>query len=121
MSETIKDESTCRKSLQVGNAAKMREALEKCDALLQRITKSAFFLDANMGLTIDTMNVGNAITEALSAPPRNCDVGTVEQQRERFRKFCFQRLCNNCPMYSKESYSECGLMWMQMPYESEEK
>ena len=26
---------------------------------------------------------------ALSAPPRNCDVGTAEEQAERFQKFCF--------------------------------
>ena len=55
----------------------------------------------------------------IGKPLRNCDVGTVEQQRERFRKFCFQRLCKNCPMCSEESYSECGLMWMQAHYDEE--
>ena len=110
-----------KKSLHAGNAAKMRDALQKCDALLKRITNSAFFIDASMGLTIDAIDVGSAITEALAEPIRNCDVGTVEQQCERFRKFCFQRLCENCPMYSKESYSECGLMWSQMPYDEVNK
>ena len=121
MNETTRDESTCRKSLQVGNAAKMREALEKCDALLQRITKSAFFLDANMGLTIDTMNVGNAITEALSAPPRNCDVGTVEEQKKRFRDFCIRSKCDSCPCSGECNWAYCAIRWSQMPYEEVNK
>lgn len=57
----------------LGNAAKMREALVKADAALSRISQSAWFIDANFSETKEVMDAGNAIEEALSATPRNCD------------------------------------------------
>ena len=110
-----------KESLHAGNAAKMRDALQKCDALLKRITNSALFIDASMGLTIDTINVGNAITEALSAPPRNCDVGTVEEQKKRFRDFCIRSKCDSCPFSEECTLANCAICWSQMPYEEVNK
>ena len=56
------------------NEAKMREALEKADAVLSLISKSAWFIDANFSVTKAVIEAVNAIEDALSAPPRNCDV-----------------------------------------------
>lgn len=52
--------------------------------------------------------------KALSAPPRNCDVGTAEEQVERHREWCghdidYSHCCNDC--------RNCFARWAQMPYE----
>ena len=57
----------------LGNAAKMRDALEKADVVLSLIYKSAWFIDANFSVTKAVIEAGNAIEAALAAPPRNCD------------------------------------------------
>ena len=72
-----------------GNAAKMREALEKADAVLSLISKSAWFIDANFAETIGVMEAGKAIRAALSAPPRNCDrpeCATTKAAQDVWRK-----------------------------------
>lgn len=56
---------------------------------------------------------------ALSAPPRNCDVGTAEEQYKRFIDMCVFRSCTLCPY---KAYEGCGRdrclsNWAQMPYE----
>lgn len=101
------------------NAAKMREALVKADAALSRISQSAWFVDANFSEAKEVINAGNAIKEALSAPPRNCDVGTVAEQDERFDKYCYDHrsheiCCGKCPIFGEPC---CELAWSQMPYE----
>lgn len=56
---------------------------------------------------------------------RNCDVGTVKEQAERFNKFCESHpykdgvgcRCANCELDS----SNCEIAWAQMPYESIEE
>ena len=50
----------------LGNAAKMREALEKADAALSLISKSSWFVDANFAETIGVIEAGKAIQAALS-------------------------------------------------------
>lgn len=60
---------------------------------------------------------------ALSIPPRQCDVGTPEEQSERFKKFCFDHQapwhgCTNCPVLMSE---KCALTWAQMPYTEEKE
>ena len=72
--DMMEREATREGSSQVGNAAKMREALVKSDTAFRCITKSAWFFDANFAETKEVMDAGNAIESALSAPPRNCDV-----------------------------------------------
>ena len=62
---------------------------------------------------------------ALAAPPRECDVGTAEEQEQRFLKFCLKdRPCAagggvfcafECPL---NTIKNCGLKWAQMPYDA---
>ena len=101
-------------SLYVGNAAAMREALIKVDAAFRLISKSAWFIDANFSETKEVMEAGNAITAALSAPPRNCDVGTANEQIKRHEKWCNSDRCiyKNC--------GECFAEWSQMTYNEAE-
>ena len=60
--------------------------------------------------------------------PRNCDVGTPEEQRERFEKFCSkyetrhedEAYCSkHCPLSGCDSIVLCVLKWAQWPYDGE--
>lgn len=101
----------------LGNAAKMREALVKADAAFRLISKSAWFIDANFAETIGVIEAGKAIQAALSTPPRNCDVGTPEEQFKRFNMFCFPIKCSECKLYTEEYLHDCIFRWLQLPYE----
>ena len=63
------------------NAAKMREALEKCRKAMDEMSKSIFqgWIDDDL---VDVMGEAQrAISSALSAPPRNCDIYDAESCR----------------------------------------
>ena len=65
--------------------------------------------------------IKRTIKSALTEPPRNCDVGTAEEQHERFMKFCVhvhKSVCGDCPLIGGRSL--CQLQWAQMPYEESE-
>ena len=97
---------------------KMREALEKADAALSLISKSSWFVDANFAETIGVIEAGKAIQAALSAPPRNCDVGTPEEQHNRFMRFCDSKSMGYC---WGRGCRKCMAQWGQIPYEGENK
>ena len=73
----------------------------------------------------------NAAMRAYTGRLRNCDVGTAEEQRKRFRKYCGSRCMTKCRVYEKgivlgivNEYNyykaDCRFVWEQMPYEAEE-
>lgn len=72
----------------------------------------------------------NICDSALAAPPRQCDVGTAEEQAKRFNDFCSTHICNKCVVHDKMAHSfndgilerafSCRLVFSQMPYEAEE-
>ena len=91
-----------------GNAAAMREALEYASRVLAKWQQDApFSAWSEYGEAIDRCRA------ALAAPPRNCDVGTAEEQRERFNVYCDQRICIHCEL----PMNGCRFVWAQMPYE----
>lgn len=57
----------------------------------------------------------NKAEAVINEPLRNCDIGTVAEQKERFDKYCFSRKCYECPAHFQKSV-DCGLWWAQMPY-----
>lgn len=73
------------------------------------------------------------VMAAISKPPRNCDVGTADEQSERFRAFCHShmygfndprgyRCKEDCPVKMEIVRRDklciyCQLVWAQMPYE----
>lgn len=112
-----------------GNAAAMREAL----VFLR--DQELWMLEGNVrhcvGLTVFGLEqackiMRGVIEEALSKPPRQCDVGTPEEQSDRFADFCDSHSgCSQCPAKALWSFSNghkpsCGVLWAQMPYKAEE-
>lgn len=65
------------------------------------------------------------VDDALSAPARNCDMGSEEEQSRRYEAFCeahhtqCDKGCSACPC-SKRSGVSCELYWAQMPYQKED-
>ena len=100
------------KSQPIGNAAAMREALRACLDFIMRLDRAFNPFMQNL--------LENAIAKAkaaLAAPPRNCDVGTAEEQAERYMKFCKNYpKCTGCPCVGRMQYHQCELAWAQMPY-----
>lgn len=57
---------------------------------------------------------------ALAEPPRNCDVGTAEEQEDRYVRFCDSHMKNhgNCfGCAALKPRGRCEFAWAQMPYE----
>ena len=99
---------TREKSSVVGNSAKMREALEK----VRRVLHCAIVADILKG--DDVNSAFNEVTAALSAPPRNCDVGTAEEKFNRFDRWCNSMVIKNC---CGVDCRKCFIAWWQMPYD----
>ena len=99
---------TSEKSSVVGNSAKMREALEK----VRRVLHCAIVADILKG--DDVNSAFNEVTAALSAPPRNCDVGTAEEKFNRFDRWCNSMVIKNC---CGVDCRKCFIAWWQMPYD----
>ena len=121
---------------QLGNAAKLREALEFCVKGMCGFCR----MDAEArGMTTECVNGCEALRKAkaaLAEPPRNCEVGTAEEQAERFKNFCRNHqfissdsedgfppvyVCSNesCPLhdyYIAHGEDNCELAWAKMPY-----
>lgn len=117
-----------------GNAAAIREVLEDMVKHDDRMTGCDVFLFGHTSCNGKTTagechfkshcaRVFRAM-EALSAPPRNCDVGTAEEQNERYKRFCSSHYrpndidaqCDGCPCVSERF--DCELEWGQLPYEA---
>ena len=98
--------------------ARLREALEKITKILST-DNMPFGVRAHVEMT-------NLAKAALSAPPRNCDVGTPLEQAERFKAFCLPRVgkcceASSCPAKHKINQigiQYCQLVWAQLPYEA---
>ena len=87
--------------------------------------KKYFVLRLDSDDPIEAARVARAM-RAYEGKPRNCDVGTAEEQAERFEKHCQSFLnregikaCVGCPCCGVVMYGKCELAWEQMPYESE--
>jgi len=101
---------------------KMREALEFADRELRMATEDDRYGDDLVYLVGCMRSVAAVCRAALSAPPRNCDVGTAEEQSRRYEHYCFthrtmERCCQDCPIKDEPC---CELAWAQIPYASEE-
>ncbi len=107
-------ESTREKSSVVGNATAMREALSgSCYAMFN-------FLKTQNGRYVEMANALDKAKAALAKPPRNCDVGTPEEQSARFDNHCRKHMgCLTCPLREKDGGvpKHCEFAWAQTPYE----
>ena len=95
---------------------KMKEALETVYNLLMLRGNG----NTHCILTLDEFNnTVKMCRSALSEPLRNCDVGTPEEQQERFKDFCRREDGGTCLCCPAASFEDCVLGWAQLPYESE--
>lgn len=93
---------------QVGNAAAMREALEKIDRIVWDKPRH----------TKEETEAHRLATEALSEPKLNCDVGTASERYRRFLVYCKKNTggCDRADRHSNPC-AYCFSQWEQMPYE----
>ena len=104
-----------------GDCAKLREALKHIKDRLPHMLQymRVHWEDASAGGYFDELML---VTDAaLNAPPRNCDVGTAQEQIKRWQAFCnrYDDDCTGCPCEAADTwdYTGCFAKWAQMPYE----
>ena len=100
--------------METGNVKAIREALESVrNWCLNRLVNSSHQVTVEGLLSV--------VNTALAKPPRNCDVGTPEEQAERYEKLCDSHTCGSicsgscCPLYD---YDCSPFAWAQMQYEA---
>lgn len=104
-----------------GNQMKMREAVETALTTIRGVINGTISRTNN-----SVFGCRDKLKAALAAPSRQCDVGTAEEQEERFKHFCASNYsacdvdmeCCRCPLESEKA--GCEFTWAQMPYEAEE-
>lgn len=102
-----------------GNYAAMREALKATLDLFWDFHNANRSPQSNQAYAVI-----RKIKAALSAPPRNCDVGTAEEQQARHCAWCRKHGIDgdnkvNCA-HPDMSCDLCTLRWAQMPYVEKE-
>ena len=107
----------------MANNTKLREALsDACYAMFN-------FLKTQQGGYEEMAKALDKAKSALAEPVRNCDVGTAEEQAERFSDFCdgyFSSMnyesCGTCPLWASGLIGhDCEFRWAQMLYEGDKK
>ena len=120
--EAVGREATREKSSQVGNSAKMRDALRQVSRVAVEMTRKTVTGESEDRKTVDewALRLCDIVSATLAAPPRNCDVGTDEEQSRRYEELCDRHTCGSrcsasgCPMYEHD----CSpFAREQMPYE----
>lgn len=95
-------------------SSKLREALNQLLGLIDN--NILVFSDE-----LDSGEVSNAqyqidkADEAFVEPPRNCDIGTPEEQEERHDEYCTSAI-STCRGVSTRDCVRCFARWAQMPY-----
>lgn len=102
--------------MEASNNAKLRESLFEIVLLCRKVGLSIHG-DVACGI------IASKARAALAAPARNCDVGTAEEQYERYSQRCRAQECCDCPVrqrwdFSRTGRESCQLVWSQMPYEA---
>ena len=105
-----------------GNTAKLREAVE---AVLLAFNYGESMIVNQLPFS-KLLPMLRKCVEALAAPPRECDVGTVKEQAERFKHFCAQNYsacdvdmeCCRCPIEREKA--DCEFAWGQLPHKESE-
>lgn len=117
--------------MEASNVKAMRDALYVITCIDTRRLKRLLceLVEADIfdgGQISKTMSAVEKARQALSDPPRNCDVGTSEEQAERFYAFCgyhrvqsgIKGMCSSlCPCIRCRDMCNCITKWAQMPYE----
>ena len=81
------------------------------------LVKVKKLFDGRLMFQPDIRAAHKAVNAALAEPPRQCDVGTAEEQYERLHRFCINHECRSCPCRTDKDNGACSIAWTQMPYE----
>ena len=102
-----------------GNSATMRRALLR----LKELSKTVWESNGGEDVSSELAEMQDVINTALAEPPRNCEVGSVENQAERFCNFCAEHsntktgVCDpGCPCFACVDLCYCLCKWGQLPY-----
>ena len=109
--------------MEANNMKAMREALKKIHQMGIDLRNIIHHLDKRWEVHLKAaINIYQTAERAYLSPPRNCDVGSVQEQGVRFNAFCKKDCdrCSACPKATKYGIeTPCYLIWAQMPYESQ--
>jgi len=119
----------------VNNAAEMREALvalrDAARNFYHQILNSKYndimdeykCRERGFPALLDLRYAIPKANAALAAPARNCDVGTPDEQTERYSNHCESFIrkdgskpCAECPCCGVVQFGKCEFAWAQMPY-----
>ena len=104
---------------QTGNAAAMHAALRQIKQMGIELRNIIPHLDKNWEECLKaSIRIYQTAEQALLEPPRNCDVGTAEEQQNRFNCFC-KPCADGCPFLECRTIVECAIKWAQTPYAEE--
>ena len=98
--------------MEASNVKAMRDALNE---IRSRLSYLYGHIDGTFDLPA-LKEVYEIAGTALAAPPRNCDVGTPEDQHNRFMRFCDSKSMGYC---WGRGCRKCIAQWGQIPYEGE--
>ena len=114
-----------KEEVKVFDALEARKVLERVNKFLgvlirENLVKDAPFL--NDGELENESDLADDVWEVLLGVPRNCDVGTVEEQLDRYGLFCQNKcpVCENrfsCHICGERYRMKCMVAWSQMPYD----
>lgn len=111
--EMIGREATREKSSQVGNAAKMREAVSRILGIADHL-QTRFTIPKLVSEEISELK--QIAESALSSPPRNCDLfATSKEAGEAFISQACENPCGNCTVsyeFHNPLVHECGIEWL---------
>jgi hypothetical protein len=103
---------------------KLRDALEDATWLLESILE-AFSKGTGGVYTSDVAEAIDNARAALDEPVLNSEMGTPEEQVERWGVFCnrYDDDCTGCPCDAANAatYTNCFAQWEQMPYVENEE
>ena len=113
-----------------GNRMKMREIIKALlDAMYdmgideETVAIAAESKNCHMHSS-ELLEVIRNAKSVLAEPIRNCEVGTAEEQFERWKEFCdkYDKNCTGCPCDGHIcTLAYCFSKWSQMPYEKDRK
>ena len=104
-----------------GNRSKTPMSPQETRGLLRDLFEFVFDMWFNYRCKGDRgAELKKRLNDALDAPRRNCDVGTVDQREKRFNAFCYRNRCQTCPVVSigcGVGKNRCVIAWSDLPYE----
>ena len=124
----ITNENGKEMGMEANDMSAMREALEEIVSEARCADKE---LEGEFGSMTDpwsyVASMADIARAALAAPPRNCDVGTADEQADRFKAFCYanrtpdNECSKGCPFNDTSAVCYCQARWAQTPYNEKEK